>query len=354
MAITQKTKARTGAKTVVTCYECGVGLSVDLSRIPPNVLSIKCLNCKSKVPILARVVKSRRGGAAEAPLAVEPEQEKKPAVTESPLDSFGPPPIAGGGSEEEAEDMMWLTTYGDMMSILMIFFVLMFAISTIDKTKFEMAIASISQALGGKIVYKPTSLPAAPPPKSLEELRKRAEAAAKLPTPLETLKNNVQSEKNVFSVLHKRLDSIIEDRHLQNVVSVLDEDEGLVLITRDIGVFDLGRADIKPDALPYLKELGSILATVKSDIEVEGHTDDLPVTSGRFASNWELSVTRATNVVHFLVAQCGLDPSRLSAAGFASYRPRYKEREKNRRIEILIKKKYSEKLVDQLLAPKKH
>ena len=160
-------------KKVITCYECGASWSVDLSRLPPNALSMDCFNCNGKVQILARVVKPKPGKSNGTQAASDSAPEKKalPAqadTIESLHDSFGE------GSSEESDEgeggMLWLATYGDMMSILLIFFVLMFAISTIDKRKFETAISSISHALGGKITFQQAPAPPAPPPPPAEEV----------------------------------------------------------------------------------------------------------------------------------------------------------------------------------------
>ncbi|MGA2403246.1 MAG: flagellar motor protein MotB [Syntrophobacteraceae bacterium] len=359
MATTKNGKNIPTKKNITTCYECGASFSIDLSKLAPTVLSMKCLNCGNEVPILARVIKAKPKDSSPASASL-PEQlsgggQGDPDESIHPA-AFGAKPSSEAEGGEE--NMLWLATYGDMMSILLIFFVLMFAISTVDKRKFETAMTSISHALGGKISFPqaPPTLQPSPPPESLEDLQKRVEEAKKLPAPLELFKQQAQTEKQALSVLRQQLRGFIEEHQLQEKFTLLDENEGLILIAQDMVMFDLGRAEIRPEVLPNLKKIGSILSTMKNDIVVEGHTDDLPISSGRFASNWELSVMRATSVVHFFVSECGLDPSRLSAAGYAYYRPRYSnkstDREKNRRIEIVVKKKYSDNLVDELLAPK--
>lgn len=357
-AVTKSSPIASRKKTIATCYNCRASFALELAKLPPDVLSIKCFECGSDVQILARVVKARskEGQGASSIAAAAP---KSRAAETGPLDDYDP---GGFGSrsfsegEGEADDnMQWLATYGDMMSILLIFFVLMFAISTIDKRKFETAMTSISSALGGKVAFKVPEVPhPGPPPESLEELQKRIEAAKKL-SPLEEFRQEVQTEKEALSDLRGQIMRIIEEQQLGEKFTLLDENEGLVLVAQDVVMFNSGRAEIRPDMLPNIQRIGSILAAIKNNIVVEGHTDDVPISSGRFASNWELSVTRATNVVHFLISQCAVEPSRLAAAGYAHFRPRYNnksaDREKNRRIEVVVKKKYSDNLVDGLLNP---
>ena len=355
MAAAKTSNVIESTKKVTTCYECGASYSLDLSKLPSTVLSIKCLDCGSEVPILARVMNAKpKGRSGPSPTSASPSEARtSQAYTyeNDGLGAFRTRDPSEGGSED---NMLWLTTYGDMMSILLIFFVLMFAISNIDKKKFEIAMISIGQALGAKITL-PQALPILQPslpPESLEDLQKRVEAAKDVPAPLEVFRQEAQTERHALSALRLQLLGFIEEHQFQGRLTLLDEDDGLILVAQDMVMFDLGRAEFRPEVLPELQKIGHILNAIPNNIVIEGHTDDLPISTGRFASNWELSVARATNVVQFLISQCELDPSRLAAAGYAYYRPRYSnkspDREKNRRIEVVIKKKYSDSLVDGL------
>lgn len=116
---------------------------------------------------------------------------------------------------------------------------------------------------------------------------------------------------------------------------------GLVLSLPEAGSFPSGQADPTADAQAVLADIGRVLATVPNAIRVEGHTDDVPMQSARFASNWELSTARATRVVELLVARAGLPAGRLSAAGYAEFRPRVandspEHRARNRRVDIVV------------------
>ena len=160
-------------------------------------------------------------------------------------------------------------------------------------------------------------------------------------------------ELDLFAGLKGQLEGFIVDNHLQDKFVVVDEDQGLALIAQDLAMFAAGSATIRQEVQPYLLKIGAILQQIDHNIVVEGHTDNIPINTTRFSSNWELSVMRATNVIHFLTAQSFLDPTRLTAAGYAFYRPRYDmtsaAKARNRRIEVIIRKKYSRQLVDELL-----
>lgn len=116
---------------------------------------------------------------------------------------------------------------------------------------------------------------------------------------------------------------------------------GLVLSLPEAGSFPSGQADPTAEAQLVLADIGRVLATVPNAIRVEGHTDDVPMKSDRFASNWELSTARATRVVELLVERAGLPAVRLSAAGYAEFRPRVANdspdhRARNRRVDIVV------------------
>lgn len=348
------------SKNITTCYQCGACFSFDLSRLPPSTVSIECLECGQEVPILARVVKTKpkeRLGSSPVSESDSKSRQNRQAFSHADFEpEFFRVRSSREGEEHSESNMLWLATYGDMMSILLIFFVLMFAISSVNKRKFEIAMNSISHALGSTVTFQqaPGNSQPNPPAKSLEEIKKNLEMAKNLPSQMEVFRKEVQTERLALSNLRKQLMRFIEENNLQDKFTLIDENEGLILVAQDMIMFDLGRAELRTQVLGDLQKIGAILTAIGNNIVVEGHTDDLPI-SGRFASNWELSVARATNVIHFFISQSGLDPSRLAAAGYAYYKPRYSnktaDREKNRRIEVVVKKKYSDDLVDELLSP---
>ncbi|MFH1058764.1 MAG: flagellar motor protein MotB [Pseudomonadota bacterium] len=323
-------------KSKVTCYHCRSSYMLDLAKVPPGTQTFKCVKCGSDVPILARVLPSgeKAAAAAAAAPAASPEAKAAPAALESEalleLDRRQPEAFPA----EEGDG--WLTIYGDMMSLLLVFFVLMFAISTIDKHKFETVVQAVSQALGGSVHYesKPTPFPGPPP------------------DPLAELKNKVRQETDAMAGLQARLQALIEQDNMQRSLAVKNEPKGVALIVQDMAMFDLGSADLKPEIRPLLSKIGGLLKHIPNEIVVEGHTDNLPISTAKFASNWELSVMRATNVVHFLLEQAQLDPAQVTAAGYAYFRPRHDfasaDNAKNRRIEIVIQRKYDSEMLKNL------
>jgi chemotaxis protein MotB len=141
--------------------------------------------------------------------------------------------------------------------------------------------------------------------------------------------------------LRRELQTIAADDRGGTSLEIEASSHGLVLSLAEAGSFAPGRADLTPDATGVMLTVASVLQRLPNLIRVEGHTDDAPVRTPPFSSNWELSTARATRVVQLLIERGGIDPGRLSAAGYAEYRPRVVNtspgaRARNRRVDIVV------------------
>lgn len=148
-------------------------------------------------------------------------------------------------------------------------------------------------------------------------------------------------EEDPSAGLRKNLEAVIAHDAGGASVEVGASSRGLVLSLAEAGSFPAGRADLTPAAMHVMLTVADSLRYLPNLIRVEGHTDDAPIRTSLFASNWELSTARATRVVRLLAEQGGLDPGRLSAAGYAEYRPRLpndttEARARNRRVDIVV------------------
>lgn len=219
--------------------------------------------------------------------------------------------------DESSNSGSWLTTYSDMVTLLLAFFVLLFAFSAVDEAKFR-AVMSAFQGYfgvldGGMIVHDNP-----------------------VPLPFDTSEMSKQQLRDLFD----DLTDFIEEEGIAGVQLELQE-RGLIVRFAEQVFFDLGEAILKPDALVILSKIAGELRSLPNAFRVEGHTDDWPIKTSRFPSNWELSVHRATNVVRHLIEEEGFDPNRLSAAGYSEYRPLHpndtsEHRALNRRVDIVI------------------
>ena len=153
-------------------------------------------------------------------------------------------------------------------------------------------------------------------------------------------------EMQNFQKLEETINDYLEQNELSESVTVLDEEAGLLLRFQDNILFDSGSADLKAQSqeiMSYIAELLNAEDFKDKFISIEGHTDNVPMNSAKYPSNWELSVGRSSNVVRFLVEDNNMDPKRISASGYSEYHPvasneNNENRAKNRRVDILILK----------------
>lgn len=224
------------------------------------------------------------------------------------------------GSVAQVNHERWLVSYADFITLLFAFFTTMYAISTVDAQKLTKMVDSMQVALNGEAAAaKP-----APPPEPA-----RVPAAA-TPTPREAL-----------SVLRGQLAERLRRQIDTGNVALEVDPRGLVVSIREAGSFPVASADLSEAARALLLEIGGPLSELSNPIRIEGHTDDVPIATPRFRSNWELSTARATSVITFLVQQAGMDASRLSAAGYGEFKPRTPNdsdtaRAQNRRVDLVI------------------
>lgn len=233
----------------------------------------------------------------------------------------------------------WMSTYGDMMTLVLCFFVLLFSMSTVDAEKFQQLQQSLASTFSIEI---PNS--GSPAKSTYGELA--GSGIAQLPNSgvgvnvSEAIKS-AQSQDEAKKMASDFKTYLAENEAAQNVI-VEQMEDGIKLIFTDGILFDLGRAELKAEAYPVLDIItNELLKYTENNIKIEGHTDDLPISTPRYPSNWELSSSRAITVAKYLIDVKGFSPARLSAEGFGEYRPQLpnnseENRAKNRRVEIKI------------------
>ena len=220
----------------------------------------------------------------------------------------------------------WLLTFNDMMTLLLAFFVLIISMSHLDAGKLKGVAASARKMAGGAEVPKGSKLIVIEPVvSSWRNDRERTQA----------------SGQYVPGGLEDRKKALRQSLSQMEGVMVLPRKDGLALMMSEPLLFTPGAAELTGKGKQALKSLGEILQRTDVEIRVEGHTDDLPLTQGKYPSNWELSLARAVNAVQYLAVQGGVAPERLSAAGYADTRPRAANlntlnRQINRRGEIIL------------------
>ncbi|KUG04236.1 flagellar motor rotation protein motb [hydrocarbon metagenome] len=249
-------------------------------------------------------------------------------------------------AEAESNNERWLITYSDLITLLMVFFVLMYSMSQVDIAKYSAVANSLSLVLTGQSM----SMMEAPGPSMAEGLSSSDQAAAAVAAAA----NQAQMEE-IEAIITKFIetrDSQISSSgsndaattRLSEQIIIYEQERGLVISFKDALLFGSGSSDLTPVAREIIKEVGKPLVGIPNYIRVEGHTDDLPINTSKFPSNWELSVMRATNVVHVLNEASGISADRLAAIGYGQNRPLVlndsdKHRAMNRRVDLVILKK---------------
>ena len=213
----------------------------------------------------------------------------------------------------------WALTFGDMMSLLLTFFVLIVSFSSLQESKFEQAAASLKQAFG--VLARP---------ESVIELN---EPVVPNHAPREPAPEFLYEVRSVQQMLLAE--------HLEHAVEVEAREEGALFRITAPFLFASGEADLKQQAHPVLERLAGLCLKFPGEVLVEGHTDDVPIRSGRFPTNWELSAARAVAVARYFQRN-GLPAARLAATGYGEYRPvagndDAEGRARNRRVEILLR-----------------
>lgn len=257
--------------------------------------------------------------------------------------------------EEKPGIPAWVVTFADLMSLLMCFFVLLLSFSEIDAMKFKQIAGELSKAFGvqrdvpaleipqGTSPIFDKFSPGPPEPTVLDEIRQTTTTEDPR---LETLKS--PDKTAIAEAVQQQMDARVE-----SLLAVLDEavTEGRITISQDQtriiirieekGSFPSASADVTYDFEGLLLDMAPILADMPGDIAIEGHTDDLPIRTAQFASNWNLSAARAAAVANVLLAREQLDAERVKVTGMADTQPRVpnksaEDRSKNRRVEIIL------------------
>ena len=228
----------------------------------------------------------------------------------------------------------WLISYADFITLLMVLFVVLYSMSKVDTSKYEQLAQSLNIALsGGTGILDYNNSGVINP-----------DAGSGLPTPetdTESAKNNESSEMQNMESVHEQLRTYFAEHEMNQSVSMKIDERGLVVSLNDTILFDPGKAVIKRESLAGIIAVGEALNTQNNYIRVEGHTDNIPISTAQFASNWELSAARATTVVRLLTDNAHIPPEKLSAVGYGEYKPvadnsTSEGRGKNRRVDIIL------------------
>lgn len=223
-------------------------------------------------------------------------------------------------TEEKKGSPEWMITYGDLMTLLLCFFVLLFSMSTIDNQKFKAIISSMQGSLG----VLDSNL--------IVEL-----------DPIETTfpGDVLEKENEEFKKILEQINDFIKENNLEKSITLTLDERGLLIRFLDTVLFDSGKADIKNEAKYIIEMISDVIKQSGKSIRVEGHTDNVPIRTEKFPSNWELSTSRAVNVLKYIIELNDIEPHTISAAGYGEYRPidtndTPEGKQRNRRVDIVV------------------
>lgn len=254
--------------------------------------------------------------------------EEESSENSTPLMS----PPAADASECEEGAPAWMATFADLVTLLMCFFVLLFAMSTTQQETYKELVQSLRSALGAQAI---------PEAGTREGLQMHAVPSEE---PAET-----QQIDELGGMIQKEMDEIISEvrelvmfNKLGGMVTVTQTDTGVVITMTDMLLFKRGGVRLAPRGRDILEKVAFVLAKFAYHIKVKGHTDSSPMKSATFPSNWELSGARAGAVVR-LIVKSGVDPNLVSAEGYAGFHPiatndTAEGRAQNRRVEIVYER----------------
>lgn len=222
------------------------------------------------------------------------------------IDEFEESPFSEGGEKDR-----YLITYADLITLLLGLFILLYTASNLDVQKYEKMVNAIGNVFGGPTqtikVIPDSEIPIAPP--------------------LGNLKSDINS--------------LIEKNNYTSSIKLEENSRGVTIhILEDI-VFPSGSAELKKSSKIVLQQLAAIIKKLPNDVRIEGHTDNIPISTSQFPSNWHLSVSRALSTAYYLMTEQGLDPEKLSIVGYSEYKPldsneSISGRATNRRVDIII------------------
>lgn len=232
----------------------------------------------------------------------------------------------------------WTTTFADMTTLLLTFFVLLYSFSSLDTEKFKSFLISFQ----GQGILNWGDQP----------LNEVAEVT------MEPSQNLVETTQSLLSQaggtvttedVYKLANNFIMELGLEDEMQAQITEEGVALLIKDRILFDSGKADLKPEAKEILDPVAKLLGALKNEIWVEGHTDSRPIHTREFPTNWELSTARSSRVIRYFVEEKHLDPKRFVAIGYGEYRPvapntTWENMQQNRRVVIIIRTEDLEKV----------
>jgi chemotaxis protein MotB len=244
--------------------------------------------------------------------------------------------------EKHANHERWLVSYADFITLLFAVFVVLYAMGQSDKKKVEEVMQAIQQSFGmataGASAPKVsvissqqiTVIPSLKPEIKVSPMGRSRNGQAK-----------ARAEEKDFRQIKSSVEAYLVKQGAQSKVTLEITRRGLIVSLKEAGFFNSGQANIKPEAYELINTIAEVMTQYNNPLRLEGHTDNVPISTSQFPSNWELSTARATNGLKYLLKNFEVDPNKISATGYAEFRPiadnaTQEGRAKNRRVDLVM------------------
>lgn len=248
--------------------------------------------------------------------------------------------------EKHANHERWLVSYADFITLLFAFFVVLYASSQVDKRKVGKLALAIQVAFQQLGVFDSsnTQIPLSDSeamPFSKIQVVENADKTSDMSRFVQPMKGMVTPATQPIKEIQAELEKALAPEIQNNTVEIKARREGLVVSLREIGFFESGSAVMRASSRGAIDRLAAVLGARTESLRIEGHTDNVPIHNSRYASNWELSTARASELIKLFVERYHFDPARLAAAGYGEYHPVASNdttdgRAKNRRVDVVI------------------
>ncbi|MGG1216308.1 flagellar motor protein MotB [Priestia endophytica] len=214
---------------------------------------------------------------------------------------------------EDGGNVKWLVTFADLITLILVFFVLLFSMSHINSGKFQKLVGSMDKTLASEKT------------KDVHSQESQGEAQSKM------------NSDDLLAYIKGKL----KKNNLDDKIAANKDSRGVVLVLQEQILFPTGEASLVPESRPFLNKIGEIIKELPNVIRVEGHTDKRPIRNSYYPSNWELSTARASSVIQYLSETYNINSGRFVAIGYGDTKPlkisnQEEEMKKNRRVEIVI------------------
>lgn len=224
--------------------------------------------------------------------------------------------------EDHENHERWLVSYADFITLLFAFFVSMYAISSVNEGKFRILSESLAIAFNPSM-YTSTKMQEGP--RFVREQRSHM----------------ADEFKDMFTNNYQRIQTALQDLEKDKKLTLIKDPQKITIRISESTLFEPGSDVLLPEALPVIDEVARVLVGLPNSIRIEGHTDNVPISTERFPSNWDLSTARSLKILKYFIEAHDCDPRKLSALGFGEFRPidtndTPSGRVKNRRVDIMV------------------